>query len=260
MVLVGKRCAVDVGECIDSSVVILPAGLTVGGNVLLRDLRWLKDVVIPDGVREIGERWFANSAVESMAIHSSVTVIGREAFCNCEDLRRVTFAPGSELERIETYSFRNSGIESVMIPKSVVEVQEGAFYGCKNLKEVTFEEGSALRKIEHDAFRGCCSLARIGLPDGLERIETKTFWGCRSLRYVEIPESVVHIGKECFNWCGLEGVAFSASVEEIGEKAFYDNKLREVVFASGSGLRVVGDYAFGANRLDRESVCFPEGA
>ena len=51
-----------------------------------------------------------------------------------------------------------------------------------------------------------------------------------------------------------------ASVEEIGEKAFYDNTLREVVFASGSRLRVVGDYAFGANQLDRESVRFPEGA
>ena len=195
-----------------------------------------------------------------MAIPSSVTVIGRKAFCNCEDLRRVTFAPGSELERIETYSFRNSGIESVIIPKSVVEIQEGAFYGCKNLKEVAFEEGSALRKVENDAFRDCRSLTRIGIPDGLERIEAKTFWGCRSLRHVEIPNGVAHIGKKCFNWCSLESIVLPASVEEIDEKAFYDNKLKEVVFASGSRLRVVGDYAFGANRLDRESVCFPEGA
>ena len=54
---------------------------------------------------------------------------------------------------------------------------------------------------------------------------------------------------------------FSASIEEICEEAFYDNKLREVVFASGSRLRAVGDKAFcGNEQLDHENVLFPEGA
>ena len=47
--------------------------------------------------------------------------------------------------------------------------------------------------------------------------------------------------------CALESITLPASVEEIGEAAFQVNHLREVVFASGSRLRTVGDYAFGAN-------------
>ena len=54
---------------------------------------------------------------------------------------------------------------------------------------------------------------------------------------------------------------FPASVEEIGECAFYGNQLQEVVFGSGSRLKVVGDYAFCENeRLNHKNVRFPEGA
>lgn len=54
---------------------------------------------------------------------------------------------------------------------------------------------------------------------------------------------------------------FPASVEKIGEKAFYDNKLKKITFSSGSRLRIVGDCAFGLNdQLDQEKVRFPENA
>ena len=103
-------------------------------------------------------------------------------------------------------------------------------------------------------------IEKITLPSTLKRIERRTFSWCKNLKRVEISNGVERIGKACCNWCSLESIVLPASVEEIGEKAFYDNTLREVVFASGSRLRVVGDYAFGANQLDRESVRFPEGA
>ena len=101
------------------------------------------------------------------------------------------------------------------------------------------------------------SIESIKLPSTLKRIEAGTFKACERLKNVEIPNGMEHIGKACFNWCSLESIVLPASVEEIGEKAFYDNKLREVVFASGSGVRVVGDYAFGLNdQLDQEKVSF----
>ena len=40
------------------SVAILPARSTMVGDRLLWDLRKLKDVVIPEGVLEIGKQWF----------------------------------------------------------------------------------------------------------------------------------------------------------------------------------------------------------
>ena len=56
------------------------------GDRLLRDLRRQKDVVIPDGIREIGERWLQYSEIESVAIPKSVTDIGYCVFCNCDRL------------------------------------------------------------------------------------------------------------------------------------------------------------------------------
>ena len=53
---------------------------------------------------------------------------------------------------------------------------------------------------------------------------------------------------------------FSTSIKEIAEGAFHRNQLQEVVFGSGSRLGVVGNYVFGANKLDYRKVQFPENA
>ena len=54
------------------SVVILPARSTMVGNKFLWDFRKLRDVVIPEGVQEIGEQWFKNTGVERITIPKSV--------------------------------------------------------------------------------------------------------------------------------------------------------------------------------------------
>ena len=92
------------GYCPDS-VTILPARSTMVGDRLLWDLRKLKEVVIPEGVQEIGERWFINSKLESVTIPASVTAIGKEAFCGCKNLKEVVFEAGSVLKKIDDYAF-----------------------------------------------------------------------------------------------------------------------------------------------------------
>lgn len=82
-----------------------------------------------------------------MTISASVTVIGREAFWNCKELRKLSFAPGSKLEKIGSESFCNTGMERITIPKSVKEIQDSAFRNCESLKYVIFEAGSVLEKI-----------------------------------------------------------------------------------------------------------------
>ena len=69
----------------DSAKVIL-LSVTLPGNVRLQDLRQMKDVVIPDGVRRIGNNWFWGSEVEKVEIPASVEEIGEGAFCNCVHL------------------------------------------------------------------------------------------------------------------------------------------------------------------------------
>ena len=153
-----------------NSTEIWPLPEQMAGTVRVWDLRNCKEIVIPDGVETIGNYWFWGSTAESVTIPASVKEIGAEAFYNCKNLRKVTFAEGSKLKKITAGSFCKTGIERMLIPRRVEEIQENAFSECKNLKEVVFEKGSTLKTIGKEAFRNCSSLAEIGLPEGLEKI------------------------------------------------------------------------------------------
>ena len=74
-------------------------------------------------------------------------MLGDSTFWHCEQLRRVTFAPGSKLKVIGPECFMGAGIEEMVIPKSVEKMQRSAFEGCGSLEEVVFEEGSKLETI-----------------------------------------------------------------------------------------------------------------
>ena len=73
-IFVDYDCPVDVKSCVSDSVVIatIPDMNMMVGNMRLRDLRELKDVVIPDGVKVIGKKWFKNSNIESVMIPARV--------------------------------------------------------------------------------------------------------------------------------------------------------------------------------------------
>lgn len=58
---------------------------------------------------------------------ASVREIEVGAFCECRNLRRVTFVPGSKLKKIGIGCFRDSGVERIAIPKEVEEIQNSAF-------------------------------------------------------------------------------------------------------------------------------------
>ena len=52
-------------------------------------------------------------------------------------------------------------------------------------------------------------------------LEEGTFYGCRSFRRAEVPSGVERIGKQCFEYSGIEEVTLPGALREIGENAFY---------------------------------------
>lgn len=70
------------------------------GGCPLRELRASQSVVIPAGVEEIGDDWFKNSATENVTVSASVRRLGKGAFQNCGQLRRVVFSESSALESV----------------------------------------------------------------------------------------------------------------------------------------------------------------
>ena len=89
----------------------------------------LKEVTIPEGVKEIGNRAFLEcSSLEKISIPNTVKSIGAYAFTRCNKLKDITL-PNS-ITCIEECTFKDcTSLKKIDIPNSVVEIGENAFLG-----------------------------------------------------------------------------------------------------------------------------------
>ena len=104
------------------------------GDQFLWILRKLKNVKLPEGIKEIGDMWFMGSQIENITIPASVREIRNEAFRWCENLKCVIFAKGSRLEAVGDLCFADSGIQEINAPRSLRVIGEDVFARCKNMK------------------------------------------------------------------------------------------------------------------------------
>ena len=193
------------------------------------------NVVIPNGVTEIGDGAFGNCmSLESVTIPSSVKVIDGNyhygAFNGCTYLERVTIAEG--VTEIGGNAFKGcTSLKSVHIPNRVTEIGCSAFFGCAGLTDVAIP--GSVKKISGDwnyggVFEGCTSLTSVTIAEGVTGISGRMFKDCTSLASITIPDSVTYIGGGAFFGCtALKNIAIPASVEGIyaAEIRTYDGKL-----------------------------------
>ena len=100
------------------------------------------DVVIPEGVTEIGERAFWCKACVNVKIPASVTKIQESAFWNCPQLVSVELPQG--LSYIGGWAFQNCPmLRTVTVPDSVTYLGAAAFSGF-GLETVTMPLPAAM--------------------------------------------------------------------------------------------------------------------
>ena len=119
----------------------------------------VKDLVIPNSVKSIGESAFSGcSGLTSVTIPNSVKSIGDYTFSSCSGLTSVTI-PNS-VTSIGNYAFSYcSGLTSVTIPNSVKSIGYAAFYDCDGLTSVTI--GSGVEVIGFQTFANCPDLLDV---------------------------------------------------------------------------------------------------
>lgn len=109
-----------------------------------------KNPVIPEGVTELGEQAFQNTAIDS-----------------------VTF-PTTKIAEIPSYCFKGSQIKEITIPSTVGKVKEMAFYGCMYLEKLTIEDG--VESVQDNAFINCYSLTEKNVNIGKKvRVSVNAF-------------------------------------------------------------------------------------
>ena len=154
----------------------------------------------------------------------AVTSIGQNAF-NGKKVVAVDFSNATNLEKIDNQAFMHSPVASVDLSNTQVTViGKFAFGDCKSLETFIFSN----------------TLTSLGNSDG-----ASVFTDCRSLKVMrlagspegvvfELPEGLTTIGYQCFKNCFADGVDakvnIPASVATLGEGAFYDEHITQIIF------------------------------
>lgn len=157
-------------------------------------LQKVKEVVIPEGVKTIGNRAFYNTLIEKVTLPSTVTTIGDKAFGYCRALKEVN------------------------LPEGLVKLGQEAFESDTALEHMPSWPKS-LNYIPNYCFSGCHSLESIDIADHVVNIGDSAFSEVE-VENVIIPSSVVSIGRDSFEGKYLKYAYIPASVKEMGENAF----------------------------------------
>lgn len=197
------------------------------------------DIVIPEGVTEIGSNVF-DDRITSVVIPGTVKELGNFCFNDCSNLKKVVMKDGVTV--ISSYAFQNcTSLTEVTIPDSVTTIEDQAFTGDTALTGIFLPK--SLKTIGYYAFQGS-GLTSITIPGSVETMEFGAFEKCASLQKVVLEDGLESVGSAVFSGdTSLTSVTFpSTRMEKIESMAFYNcNKIESLVIGN---CEVIGKMAF----------------
>ncbi len=212
----------------------------------------LRRLILPEGIREIGDYAFSRMKLEQVNIPKSLRKLGRSCFSNCHWLSTEPLIIPEGITTIPIQCFINCQcFKNIVLPSTLKVIKACAFYNTR-VAEVNFPEG--LESIEIGAFAGSDLIEAI-LPNTVQKLEESIFSMCPALKKIQLPENIDTI-PFCFaSWCPLlETVNIPNSVIAIEKDAFMgDVKLKPLDLPDG--LKRIEQDAFWYCAVD--SIVFP---
>ena len=181
------------------------------------------DVIVPEGVREIGEGAFWRCDVESVRLPQGIRAIRSEAFMNCRSLRRINLP--ESVRTIETEAFHGSGLRAIRLPEGLERIEADCFSGTE-LTEIVIPQRVRVIKSGSVDVSGNDGGSIVHIPAGVERIESSAFRG-------DIPR-IVSASGAAFGCLSLRGCSHLLSLTvpagtEVSECAFgFDEESRNL--------------------------------
>lgn len=238
----------------------------VDWNTMIITTTWLEELILPEGVTEIGEFAVAYStSLKSLKLPSTVKKIGKSAFTDCIKFSPEVFTLPAGLEHIEKQAFYECrSLEGeIILPDGLKSIKDAAFYHTR-LSKVNFPE--SIEYIGNMTFTGCnlksiflpddcwlewtggqfynnIALTEAHLPENATFIPEAIFDGCMSLESVNIPQNIERIGEFAFSDCAITDVHLPETLKRIDSDAFQScRRLQTIVLPSS--LTVIETNAF----------------
>lgn len=171
-----------------------------------------------------GARIVAGGGVYDAAHYSEDNVVGVGLFAACNNLKNIKLP--MDVVRIEKDAFLNcSSLRSIVIPATVSSIVPSA--GCTSLEEISVSGANTAYTSSDGVLLSGDAKSILWFPMGKR--------GDYAL-----PATVTAVGPYAFRECSIEKFVFQAGLTKIGECAFYNSKVREVVLPSTLKLLPTG--------------------
>lgn len=155
------------------------------------------DVVIPEGVTEIGKHAFADYAsLGVVQFPDSLVYLDVNVFKGTDVVKRQSIYEGGCTYLGQFLISSDKDVTHINIRPGTVAICAHAFYQRSELQTVRFP--SSLKVVGFRAFTSCYRLEEACFSPGLERIEESAFSWCTNLKNVYIPDSCAQISKSAF--------------------------------------------------------------
>ena len=207
----GKKIATKDMNAVDKA-------FRIKDSVLLEYKGSDETVIIPNGVKTIGESAFCNNAtIKKAIIPDSVTRIKENAFFHCESLKEV------------------------VLGKNVSSVGVSCFKRCKSLTTIDFSN-TKVKKLAREVFEDCSKLKSLDLSQtSITTIEGAAF--CFSgLYHIIFSQNLEFVGSYVFCKTKVAELMIPATVTEIHYEAFVGpldkrSALKRIVFEGTEPIR-----------------------
>ena len=229
---------------------------------------FVKEIIVEDGITEIGYAAFARANIESISLPDSCTRVAAGSLFACASLKEFVFPP--HVVDIEDCVLKDCiSLKKLVVSEDAVYIGSEAFSGCFELQEIEFR-GNALKKIGGAAFNQLSSLKTLQLPDSVERImsgaishcsiemldlsglknpviDGSAIRDCNELRTVLMPEHMDRIRTTTiYNCPNLTTVVLGTDTKSIDQKAFHNAALTEITIPAS--VVSIASGAFAGNR------------
>ena len=249
---------------------VIPKSVNIGGEDIsvtkIRNqaikLSQFQNVILPEGLFEIGDSAFFNSTISMLSLPSTISKIGDYAFHYCY-LSKIHINGMSPIS-ISPNCFSNFDTELILQGEHAGEFQTAEvwrdFVNQKSMDIVI--DGFAYTILENEKveLQRCLTIReKMIIPDVIT-IESGTYkvtsignlafspsdinFYDYGLKQIKLPQYLETIGDSAFFRTGLTTVTIPSGVRYIGKRAFYIPELTNIIFDNTTILSNIGENAF----------------